>query len=102
MEPTGTYGDFLKAQAMGREIAVYVVSPKRCHDAAEIFDGVPSLHDAKATVLLAQLMFKAKQRSTRIQRTGETCELPWNDANYTPIPWSEIMVAGSTAEPVLA
>lgn len=64
MEPTGTYGDFLKAQATGRGIEVYLVSPKRCHDAAEIFDGVPSLHDVKATVLLARLHVQGLSKQT--------------------------------------
>ncbi len=31
-------------------IALYRVSPKRVHDAAEVYDGVPSLHDAKAAL----------------------------------------------------
>jgi len=55
MEPTGTYGDPLRGQLLARGVASFAVSPKRCHDAAEIFDGVPSLHDAKATAILARL-----------------------------------------------
>lgn len=55
MEPTGTYGDALRGQLFERGIQSFAVSPKRCHDAAEIFDGVPSLHDAKATAILARL-----------------------------------------------
>ena len=55
MEPTGTYGDALRGQLLSRGIPCFAVSPKRCHDAAEIFDGVPSLHDAKATSILARL-----------------------------------------------
>ncbi len=46
MEPGGRYGDSLRAQFLGYGISVYRVSPKRCHDAAEVFDGVPSMHDA--------------------------------------------------------
>jgi hypothetical protein len=30
---------------------VFAVSPKRTHDSKEIFDGVPSLHDAKGSQL---------------------------------------------------
>ena len=32
-----------------------MLSPKRVHDAKEVFDGVPSLHDAKSCVVMAQL-----------------------------------------------
>jgi transposase len=32
-----------------------MLSPKRVHDAAEVFDGVPSMHDAKACVVIARL-----------------------------------------------
>jgi len=55
MEPTGTYGDAMRGQLAAQGFATFAVSPKRCHDAAEIFDGVPSLHDAKATMILARL-----------------------------------------------
>lgn len=55
LEPTGTYGDALRHQAHIRNIPVHRVNPKRVHDAAEVFDGVPSSHDAKACALLAQL-----------------------------------------------
>lgn len=55
LEPTGTYGDALRHQAHLRGIPVYRVNPKRSHDAAEVFDGVPSSHDAKACALLARL-----------------------------------------------
>ena len=55
MEPSGTYGDSLRAQFLGNGIAVFRVSPKRCHDAAEVFDGVPSMHDAKASAIIGRL-----------------------------------------------
>ena len=55
IEPTGTYGDPLRHMAFKRGWEVFLVSPKRLHDAAEVFDGVPSLHDAKAATLLAKL-----------------------------------------------
>ena len=55
IEPTGTYGDPLRHMAFERGWEVFLVSPKRLHDAAEVFDGVPSLHDAKAATLLAKL-----------------------------------------------
>src|SRR5688572_15542651 len=45
MEPSGTYGDALRAQAWAAGIEVYRVSGKRVHDLAEVHDGVPSHHD---------------------------------------------------------
>lgn len=55
MEPSGTYGDALRWQLSLAGIDVYRVSPKRVHDAAEVYDGVPSLHDAKAAHIIGRL-----------------------------------------------
>ena len=55
MEPTGTYGDALRGLFREAGADVYRVIPKRVHDAAEIYDGVPSLHDAKAAYLIGRL-----------------------------------------------
>ena len=55
MEPSGTYGDALRGLLTASGVAVYRVSPKRVHDAAELYDGVPSLHDAKAAYLIGRL-----------------------------------------------
>jgi len=55
MEPTGTYGDSLRHQCHARGVRVEMMSPKHTHDFAEVLDGVPSMHDLKATVALAQL-----------------------------------------------
>ncbi len=55
MEPSGTYGDALRWQFVKRGIQVYRVSPKHTHDMAESFDGTPSLHDAKAAGIIADL-----------------------------------------------
>jgi len=55
MEPSGTYGDSLRYTLSKRGIAIWRVSPKRVHDAAEVFDGVPSLHDAKSAYLIGRL-----------------------------------------------
>ncbi len=65
MEPTGTYGDAFRVLAQDAGIPVYQVGAKRTHDAAEAWDGVPSMHDAKAagraregdTVLLTSSAF---------------------------------------------
>jgi transposase len=55
MEPSGTYGDVLRLQLEREGFPVFSVSGKRTHDAKEIFDGVPSLHDAKAAAIIARL-----------------------------------------------
>jgi transposase len=62
MEPTGSYGDPLRALLLGHGAAVFMLSPKRVHDAAEVFDGVPSMHDAKACVVIARLHQQAVSR----------------------------------------
>jgi transposase len=54
LEPSGTYGDALRGYLTDLGFAVYRVSPKRVHDAAELYDGVPSLHDAKSAYLVAR------------------------------------------------
>lgn len=60
MEPSGTYGDAIRAALLNLSFAVFRVSGKRVHDAAEVFDGVPSLHDPKAAVLIALLHLEKK------------------------------------------
>ena len=64
MEPSGTYGDVLRHQLEQDAFPVFMVSGKRTHDAKEIFDGVPSLHDAKAAAIIARL--HAEGLSTRL------------------------------------
>lgn len=55
MEPSGTYGDVLREQLLEHGVPVFRVSGKRTHDAAEVYDGVPSLHDAKSAAIIAKL-----------------------------------------------
>ncbi|MCX7094348.1 MAG: transposase [Methylobacter sp.] len=55
MESTGTYGDAMRHRFRQAGFAIWQASAKRVHDAKEIFDGVPSLHDAKAACLIAKL-----------------------------------------------
>ena len=55
MEPTGTYGDALRHQLNVLGIEVRRVQPKHTHDAKELFDSVPSKHDAKDAVTMLQL-----------------------------------------------
>lgn len=55
MEPTGTYGDPLRAQLHQQGIELVRVGGKAAHDYAEIFDGVPSQHDGKDAAVVAEL-----------------------------------------------
>jgi transposase len=55
MESSGTYGDVLRYQLSELGVPVFRVSGKRTHDAQEVYDGVPSLHDAKSAGILAKL-----------------------------------------------
>jgi hypothetical protein len=55
MEPSGTYGDPLRWLFSRQGVTVYRLSPKRVHDSAEVYDGVPSLHDAKAAYQIGRL-----------------------------------------------
>jgi transposase len=63
MEPTGTYGEPLRALLLANGVHVFMLSPKRVHDAAEVFDGVPSMHDAKACVVIARLHHQGVSRA---------------------------------------
>lgn len=55
MEPSGSYGDALRHRLRELGASVYRVGSKRTHDAAELFDAVPSMHDAKAAAVLVRL-----------------------------------------------
>ena len=55
MEPSGTYGDPLRSLLWEAGVPVYRVGAKRSHDAAEVYDGVPSWHDAKSAAVIAKL-----------------------------------------------
>jgi transposase len=55
MEPTGVYGDAVRACLLRAGHTVYRVSPKRAHDMAEVYDGVPSWHDAKSAAIIGKL-----------------------------------------------
>ncbi len=62
MESTGSYGDALRYQVVSRGVAVFVVDPKRSHDASIVFDGVPSQHDPKACTILAHMHARGLSR----------------------------------------
>ena len=73
MEPSGTYGDAMRCKLLSLKFDVYQVAGKRVHDAAEVFDGVPSTHDAKAAVLIARLhLDKASKRWPMASATSPT------------------------------
>ncbi len=55
MESTGTYGDALRYQFRRSGFDIHQISAKRVFDAKEVYDGVPSLHDAKSVVVMARL-----------------------------------------------
>lgn len=68
MESTGTYGDALRYQFRRSGFEIHQMSAKRVFDAKEVYDGVPSLHDAKSVVVI-----------TRLYR--ESLSLPWRESN---------------------
>ncbi len=55
MEPSGTYGDSVRNYLKEHGCKIHRISPKRVYDAAEVYDGVPSQHDAKAAYLIGRL-----------------------------------------------
>jgi len=70
MEPTGTYGDALRFHLLERKFPVYHVSPNLVHNARELYDGVPSSHDAKACGIIG--MLHLSKRSRLLQAVSET------------------------------
>jgi len=65
LEPSGTYGDALRHHLSKLGFSIYQISPKRVHDAAEVYDGVPSLHDAKAAYLIGRLHLEGVSKPWR-------------------------------------
>ena len=55
LEPSGTYGDALRCLLSSASLPVYRVSPKQVKDVREVYDGVPSNHDAKSCAIVAWL-----------------------------------------------
>jgi len=55
VESTSTYGDALRYQFRQLGFEIHQASAKRVHDAKEVYDGVPSLHDAKAATIIARM-----------------------------------------------
>lgn len=71
MEPTGVYGDAVRHQVVTLGVPVFRVDAKKVHDAAELLDGVPSLHDAKACTLLAHLHAQGLSKPWQERSTTE-------------------------------
>lgn len=65
LEPTGTYGDVLRALLGAAGIPVFRVNPKHTIDASELYDGVPSQHDAKCASVVAWLHARKKSSPWR-------------------------------------
>ncbi len=61
MEPSGTYGHALM-HLCHSQWRVFLVSGKKTHDAAELFDGVPSTHDGKCAQIIARLHLDGASR----------------------------------------
>lgn len=87
MEPTGVYGDSLCAQLVQMSVPVFRVDAKKVHDLAEVLDGVPSLHDAKACTLIAHAHaqrlsrpWRERSDSARVLR----CLVDERDLSYRP------------------
>lgn len=55
MEPSGVYGDPVRAALQQGGVSLWRVSSKASHDYAEVFDGVPSQHDGKDAATIAEL-----------------------------------------------
>src|SRR6185312_15266536 len=68
MESTGTYGDALRQAMDDAQIAVHLVSGKRAHDYAEVFDGTPSQHDGKDAAVAAELCALGKSSVWKLDR----------------------------------
>ena len=71
LEPTGSYGDALRYQMLNRGLDVFRVSAKKGHDAREVYDGVPSSHDAKAAAIVAWLHLDGASEPWPMMSEGE-------------------------------
>ena len=64
-EPTGTYASALMWELEQAGYPIFRVSPKHTHDYSEVYDGVPSTHDAKAAAVVADLHRIRGKKSSR-------------------------------------
>ena len=71
LESTSTYGDIFRHQSLLRGFDVHQASAKRVHDAKEVYDGVPSLHDAKAASIIARFYLDGLTKPWRELKDNE-------------------------------
>ena len=62
VESTGTYADPLRFLLAEIGVPIFRVSAKHSHDAAEVFDGVPSSHDAKSAAIIGWLHLQGRSQ----------------------------------------
>jgi transposase len=74
LEPTGTYGDPLRWVLQQAQLEVHRVECKASHDYAEIFDRVPSQHDAKDAMIIAELASLGKSTLWPLRQGDERQE----------------------------
>jgi transposase len=67
-EPTGSYADAMVGKLLDAGFPIYRVSAKHVHDYQEIYDGVPSGHDAKSAAIVAKLHLDRGKKSRRWER----------------------------------
>lgn len=71
LEPTGTYGDPLRWALKQAGLPMRRVDTKASHDYAEVFDGVPSNHDAKDALMLGKLGHQGDGRAWDLDESDE-------------------------------
>jgi transposase len=71
MESSGTYGDALAYHLKEVGIPVHLVSAKMSKDACEVYDGVPSSHDAKSAAIIAKLHWDGRSGPWPEKTDGE-------------------------------
>jgi len=76
MEPTGTYGDSFRYHLVQSNIPVYQVGTVKSSRYSEIYDGVPSSHDAKSAAVVAHLHRDKKSTPWHVSTEDEKALLP--------------------------
>lgn len=71
MEPSGVYGDPLRQALADAGLVICRVNTNRSHAAAEVYDGVPSLHDAKCATLIAKLHIDGASEAWGLKSSAE-------------------------------
>ena len=82
LEPSGTYGDALRQALSDARLSVHRVHPKVSHDYAEVFDGVPSQHDAKDAAVIAELARIGKSTPWPMRLAGEIDDATAQEIEY--------------------